>query len=165
LPKHDYLLALGSNVRHVHHGSPHDVIRAAMAALNGHGLKVRRMSPIIQTAPLGPSRRRFANAAVLVCTEKEPPELLARLQKIERKFGRKRIGSQWRARVLDIDIALWSGGAWASKGLIIPHIALRKRDFVLRPALSIAPDWRDPLTGLTIRHLTSRLTRHLRMPR
>ncbi len=165
MPKHRYLLALGSNVRHPRYGSPRDVVRAAMVRLDRKGLKVERTSPIISSAPLGPSRRRFANAAVVVRTSKKPPAVLARVQKIERKFGRKRAGLHWRARVLDIDIALWSGGPWASKSLIIPHVALRERDFVLHPALAIAPNWRDPVTGLSIRHLTSRLTRHLRMPR
>ena len=61
--------------------------------------------------------------------------------------------------MLDLDIVLWSGGAWASPDLTVPHIAYRERAFVLTPAMQIAPEWRDPVTGLTIRHLHSRLTR------
>jgi 2-amino-4-hydroxy-6-hydroxymethyldihydropteridine diphosphokinase len=61
--------------------------------------------------------------------------------------------------VLDLDVVLWSGGAWASSRLTVPHAAFRTRTFVLDPAATIAPDWRDPLTGLTLRQLAVRLRR------
>jgi 2-amino-4-hydroxy-6-hydroxymethyldihydropteridine diphosphokinase len=81
------------------------------------------------------------------------------LQSIEARFGRRRRGQRWRARVLDLDIVLWSGGAWASPGLIVPHVAFRERLFVLGPAAKIAGDWRDPVTGLSLRQLLARLKR------
>jgi 2-amino-4-hydroxy-6-hydroxymethyldihydropteridine diphosphokinase len=86
------------------------------------------------------------------------------LQAIEHAFGRRRAGARWRARVLDLDIVMWSGGAWASEQLVIPHPEFRRREFVLTPASAIAPSWRDPLTGRTIRHLTARLTRARALP-
>ena len=119
------------------------------------------MSPIIASAPLGPSRRRYANAAVIVRSKRDPDALLARLQTIEASFGRRRGGQRWAARVLDIDIVLWSGGAWSSPGLTVPHTAFRSRAFVLTPAAAIAPRWRDPVTGLSLRQLRARLTRAL----
>jgi 2-amino-4-hydroxy-6-hydroxymethyldihydropteridine diphosphokinase len=61
--------------------------------------------------------------------------------------------------VLDLDIILWSGGSFAEAGLIVPHPAFRQRSFVLQPLAAIAPDWRDPLTGLRIRQLLRRLDR------
>jgi 2-amino-4-hydroxy-6-hydroxymethyldihydropteridine diphosphokinase len=140
------------------------VLRAAMIALNRKGLKLKSASPIIATAPLGPSRRRYANAAVLVKTKLMPDALLRRLHAIEHQFGRRRGGQRWSARVLDLDVVLWSGGPWASPGLTVPHPAYRERDFVLRPAIAIAPGWRDPLTGLTPRHLLARLTRARPLP-
>jgi len=33
------------------------------------------------------------------------------------------------------------------------------------PAVYVAPDWRDPLTGLATKHLASRLTRRRPAPR
>ena len=39
-------------------------------------------SPLFSSAPLGPSRRRYANAAVVLRTALEPPALLARLKAI-----------------------------------------------------------------------------------
>jgi len=146
-----YVIALGSN-RRGRHGTPADEVRAALAAIGG----VVMTSPLVTTAPLGPARRRFVNAAALVESEDGPPELLARLKAIEAAFGRRR-GQRWTDRVIDLDIILWSDGAWASDGLTVPHPEFRRRDFVLRPLAAIVPDWRDPVTGRTIRQLAARL--------
>ena len=160
-----YLVALGSNVRHHRHGRPERVLRAALAALEQAGLQVEAAAPVIASAPIGPSLRRYANSAALVRTALAPPELLAVLKRIERAFGRRRRGQRWGARVLDLDIVLWEGGIWASPGLSVPHAPFRLRDFVLGPASAIAPGWRDPHTGLTIRQLHARLTRARALPR
>jgi 2-amino-4-hydroxy-6-hydroxymethyldihydropteridine diphosphokinase len=154
--KTQYLIALGSNMRHTRHGPPARVIEAALDALD---LPVLARSRIAHSRPVGPSRRTYANAAAIVRTAMDPPDLLAHLKALEATFGRRRAGQRWAARVLDIDIILWSGGIWASAGLGIPHAAFRSRDFVLRPASAIAAEWRDPVTGLTIRHLNARLDR------
>lgn len=166
-PQHRYLIALGSNVRHAHHGAPAQVLRAAARALDDAGLVLEALSPIIASAPLGPSRRRYANACAVVATRLEPAPLLVRLQAVEQAFGRVRRGAPWRARTLDLDIVLWSGGALADiqANLVIPHPACRQRPFVMAPAATIAPDWRDPLTGLATKHLASRLTRRRPAPR
>ena len=160
-----YLIALGSNRRHQRFGSPERVLQAALAALGGAGLTLERAGPVVRSAPLGPSRRRYANSAVLLKTRFHPPELLARLKRIEAEFGRRGGGARWSARVLDLDIVLWSGGAWCSPGLTIPHLQFRRRSFVLTPALPIAGTWRDPLTGLSLRQLHVRLTRPRPAPR
>lgn len=146
-----YVIALGSN-RMGRHGRPRDEVRAASRAIGG----VVALSPIIETAPVGPSIRRYANAVVVVESREAPPDLLARLKAIERDFGRRR-GERWAARVIDLDIILWSKGAWASAGLIVPHPAFRSRAFVLTPLCRIAPDWRDPISGRTIRQIDYRL--------
>lgn len=150
-----YLIALGSNVRHHRHGLPPAVLRAALAELAAGGIAVERASHVVSTAPLGPSPRRYANAAALVATDLDPAALLRRLKAIERRFGR-RGGRRWASRVLDLDIVLWSGGAWSSPDLTVPHIAFRERGFVLDPAAAIAPAWRDPVSGLTLRQLAAR---------
>ena len=162
---HRYLVALGSNVRHARHGRPPQVLAAALRELAEQGLEIEAVAPVIASAPLGPSLRRYANSAALVETELAPEDLLALLKQVERKFGRRLRGRRWGRRVLDLDIVLWSGGAWGSPSLTIPHAAFRERTFVLTPAAAIAPHWRDPLTGLTIKQLQARLTRRRRLPR
>ncbi|MFT4025753.1 MAG: 2-amino-4-hydroxy-6-hydroxymethyldihydropteridine diphosphokinase [Novosphingobium sp.] len=151
-----YLIALGSNVRHHRHGLPPAVLRAALAELARAGVTVERASKVASTRPLGPSHRRYANAAAVIATALAPDALLRRLKAIERQFGR-RGGRRWASRVLDLDIVLWEHGAWSSPGLTVPHVAFRHREFVLRPAAAIAPGWRDPLSGRTLRQLRGRL--------
>src|SRR3546814_15222955 len=107
---------------------------------------------------LGPAGRGFAKAAAIVETDLEPPDLLARLKSIERTFGR-RGGRRWGPRVLDLDILLWSDGPYEGEGLVIPHPAFRDRLFVLEPLAEIAPEWRAPVTGVTVRQLLHRLRR------
>ena len=152
-----FVIALGSN-RRGRHGGPAAEVRAALAAIGG----VVAVSDVIATAPLGPSSRRFANAAALIDSDEAPPELLDRLQALETDFGR-RPGQRWGDRVIDLDIVLWSGGLWADDRLTVPHPAFRQRRFVLDPLVRIVPDWRDPLTGLTVRQLAARLTRRARL--
>ena len=74
---------------------------------------------------------------------------------LEREFGRRR-GKHWAARVLDLDISLWSGGRFRSRRLTIPHDGLEERSFVLQPLAAIAPSWRVR-RSLTTRHLAHRL--------
>lgn len=141
-------------------GGPRQVLLAAYQALEKQGFSLEAASPIIDSAPVGPSLRRYANAACVIMGEQRPQELLELLQGLERQFGRgrtQRIGQRWRARALDLDIVLWSGGCWSSPSLIIPHKEMRHRDFVLGPASAIAGDWRDPVSGLTLRQLYARL--------
>ena len=134
------------------------MLRAALAALEQEGLSIIAAAPVIGTDPLGPSLRRYANSAALVESTLEPDALLALLKRIERRFGRRPGGKRWSARVLDLDVILWSGGMWSTPGLVVPHVSFRERDFVLRPAVALAPDWRDPVGGLTLRQLLARLT-------
>ncbi len=156
-----YLIALGSNRRHVSYGLPQDVVRAAQEECAALGTVTAR-SPLIASAPIGAARRRFANAALVLESELSPTALLAGLKRMEREFGRRR-GQRWGDRVLDLDIILWSGGAWRSGGraadLTIPHPSFAVRAFVLTPARAVAPGWRDPVSGLTLAHLHARLTR------
>lgn len=151
-----YAIALGSNQWHGRHGPPESVVAAAAEALAGLGT-VERRSAIHTTPALGPAGRDFANAAIILTTALPPDALLAALKAIERAFGR-RPGRRWGPRVLDLDIILWSEGRRRGPSLTLPHPEYRQRAFVLAPLAEIAPDWRDPLTGLAVRHLLARLT-------
>jgi 2-amino-4-hydroxy-6-hydroxymethyldihydropteridine diphosphokinase len=158
---HLYLIALGSNQRHAVIGAPARVIAQAIIALEMADIDVFEAAPVMTSFAIGPSLRQYANSAVIVASALSPPAMLDRLKAIENHFGRRPGGQKWRARVLDLDIIFWSGGMWASDqpALAIPHFQLRKRLFVLGPARKIAGDWRDPVTGLAIKHLFHRLYR------
>lgn len=161
MPITSYAIAIGSNRRHHRHGAPERVASAAIGALAALGT-IEAESRILRTPALGPAGRSFANAAAILTADLAPAALLVRLKQIERGFGR-RAGRRWGARVLDLDIILWSGGIWAGGSLAVPHPEFRKRRFVLRPLAEIAPDWRDPVTGRSIRQLRHAVDR--RRPR
>ena len=151
---HLYAIALGSNRPHGRHGRPPNVVEAAIARLDEEFGLFDASRIILNTATGGPGRD-FANAVALVESELEPPEMLRRLKAIERDFGR-RPGRRWGARVLDLDIVLWSGGKWRSRALSIPHPRLLQRTFVLGPLAGIAPTWRVD-GSINARHAAQRL--------
>ena len=156
---HLYAIAIGSNRPHGRFGRPAAVVEAAIARLDEE-FSLFDASPIVLNAAHGRAGRDFANAVALLESELEPPEMLSRLKALERAFGRRR-GRRWGPRVLDLDIALWSGGKFRSRKLRVPHPQLGKRSFVLQPLAAIAPTWR--IGGLNVRHFAERLAR--RRPR
>ena len=157
---HTYLIALGSNMRVPGIGPPRAVLEAALLAIEERGACIKASAPFVETPPIGPSQRRYANGAAIIETALAPPAMLAFCKQIERDFGRGRSqlrGQRWRSRSLDLDIVLWSGGRWQAPDLIIPHSLFRSRDFVLGPARRIAGGWRDPVSGMNVRQLAARL--------
>ena len=153
---HLYAIAIGSNRPHGRFGRPAGVVEAAIARLD-RDFGLFDASPIVLNAAHGGAGRDFANAVALVESHLEPAEMLTWLKRIEQEFGR-RPGKTWGPRVLDLDIALWSGGQVRSRALHVPHPQLAKRVFVLQPLNTIAPAWRIQ-GGLTARHLAHRLAR------
>ncbi|HEY8591368.1 MAG TPA: 2-amino-4-hydroxy-6-hydroxymethyldihydropteridine diphosphokinase [Sphingomicrobium sp.] len=156
---HLYAIAIGSNRPHGRHGKPTGVAEAAVARLDRE-FGLFDASPIIINAAHGGAGRDFANAVAIVESNLDPTAMLRRLKAIEREFGR-RPGRRWGPRVLDLDLVLWSGGTFRSRGLTIPHRSLGERGFVLQPLAAIAPNW--PIGRLRVRHLAARLAR--RTPR
>ena len=153
---HLYAIAVGSNRPHGRYGRPAQVVEAAIAKLDVE-FGLFDASPIVLNPAIGAAGRDFANAVALVESKLEPPDMLRQIKALERDFGR-RPGRHWAARVLDLDIALWSGGRFKSHELGIPHYGLESRPFVLQPLAAIAPGWR--VRGpLTVRHLAYRLAR------
>ena len=160
-PVYIYLIGIGSNQRSPHIGAPKQIVERAIAALETSDIDVFIQSRIQESRPVGPSSRKYANAAVMVKSSLLPDALLAELNAIEHHFGRQRTGQRWRARTLDLDIILWSGGLWISDhpDLSIPHREYANRHFVLGPCAEIASGWRDPISGRTLRQLFHRLNR------
>ncbi|HJU77713.1 MAG TPA: 2-amino-4-hydroxy-6-hydroxymethyldihydropteridine diphosphokinase [Sphingomicrobium sp.] len=157
---HLYAIAIGSNRPHGRHGRPAGVVEAAIARLDEEFV-LFDASPILLNAAHGGAGRDFANSVAVIESDLDPPDMLSRLKSLEREFGR-RPGRRWGPRVLDLDIALWSGGRFRSRRLTVPHPALADRGFVLHPLAAIAPGWRIE-GSLTARHLAHRLAR--RRPR
>ena len=145
-------IALGSNLgdRQSHLDSAVARLRSVLAGL--------RMSRVFETEPVdvvGP-QGPFLNAAVAGAFEGTARELLATLLTLERQHGRER-PHPGAARTLDLDVIFFGEERVEEPGLVVPHPRFRDRRFVLEPLAEVAPDWRDPVTGLTVAELLSRL--------
>ena len=78
------------------------------------------------------------------------------LEEIEKEAHRERI-IRWGPRTLDLDILLYDDLVMENDELIIPHIEMHMRDFVLKPLSEIAPNVRHPIYKKTISQLLKEL--------
>ena len=100
---------------------------------------VRKRSRIYETEPWGyQDQPRFLNQVLAVQTSLSPLELLAYLKRIEKSIGRKP-SFRFGPREVDIDILLYGSQVINNKNLVIPHVRLTERSFVLVPLVEIAP--------------------------
>jgi 2-amino-4-hydroxy-6-hydroxymethyldihydropteridine diphosphokinase len=140
-------------------GPPEAALAAAVERLGELGRVVRRSS-LYSTAPVGLAEQpRFLNAVVALETELMPSALLEALLEIERALGRDRsTGVANGPRTLDLDILLYGDVVLSVQELVIPHPRLAERAFVLAPLSEIAPEMRDPRTGVTVGELFERVS-------
>ena len=99
----------------------------------------RRAGPPAE-GPLSSWNRPFLNLCLQMEFEGEAPELLGRLQAIEKKAGRKK-REKHAPRELDLDILLFGDQKISLPHLKIPHPEMEKRAFVLDPLKDILPDY------------------------
>jgi 2-amino-4-hydroxy-6-hydroxymethyldihydropteridine diphosphokinase len=141
-------LSLGSNL-----GDRAAYIERALELLSGPDLKIVRRSALYETEPRDVKAQPwFLNIAAEVETRLFPRQLLARVEKIEKELGRKRIVVKG-PRTIDIDILLFGRFVVNTPDLVIPHPRMHERRFVLEPLAELAPELRHPVTKKTIREL------------
>lgn len=134
---HRAYIGIGSNL-----GPRHATIHAGVRALgNVPGIRVVRLSSIIETDPVGPpGQGPYLNAAAELETTLDPHALLDAMLKVERAHGRDRsAGERWGPRTLDLDLLIYDDLVLDEPGLTLPHPRMRERPFVLRPLAEIAP--------------------------
>ena len=90
-------------------------------------------SPLLQNPPFGfLEQSDFLNGIIALKTNLAPNEFLKNMQRLEKRFGRKR-SFQDAPRTLDIDIIFFDKKKINSKNLIIPHKNWANRESVIIP--------------------------------
>jgi 2-amino-4-hydroxy-6-hydroxymethyldihydropteridine diphosphokinase len=147
------LIGIGGNLASARFGPPRQTLGAALAALEGEGVRISARSGWYRTEPVPRSDQPwFVNAVASLATSHHAPDLLAVLQSVETRFGRVR-GERNAARVLDLDLLDYRGQVTETATLVLPHPRLHERPFVLAPLAEIAPVWRHPLLKQTAEQL------------
>ncbi len=150
---HRAYIAVGSNL-----GNRKTHILSGVQALKVHPLiKLKKVSEMIVTEPYGGVEQEdFLNGALEIETLLEPEELLEALHQVENAEGRERI-VRWGPRTLDLDILFYDRLCYESETLVIPHVDLENRVFVLKPMSEIAPYFRHPINQKTMMGLLKEL--------
>ena len=148
----DVFIALGSNV-----GDREVNIKTAIEKIRQRGIKVVKISDIIETEPYGyVDQPKFLNAVLQAETLLSPRELLNTLQEIEKEMGRER-KIKWGPRNIDLDIIFYNGLIFNDEDLKIPHPDAHNRIFVIKPLAQIAEDFIHPVLKITVKEILKSL--------
>lgn len=140
---HHAIVALGANL-----GDPLATLPRAFASLESLSSRPVLRSSLWRTSPVDcpPNAPVFLNAiAILTPFPAETPEsLLARLQALERDFGRQPKQALNEPRPLDLDLIAFRLETRNTPALILPHPRAHQRRFVLAPLAELDPDLHLP---------------------
>ncbi|UCH63836.1 MAG: 2-amino-4-hydroxy-6-hydroxymethyldihydropteridine diphosphokinase [Fidelibacterota bacterium] len=145
------VLGIGSNL-----GDREDYLRRAVELLcQKESINLVAASSIYETPPLDipSSQGDFINQVVVISTSLSPTGLLSICQEIEVILGRPGDHTAGASRTIDIDLISYGSLIHNSGQLVLPHPKYARRKFVLVPLAEVLPDFRDPLTGRSIRQL------------
>ncbi|EPQ29345.1 uncharacterized protein PFL1_03100 [Pseudozyma flocculosa PF-1] len=153
---HIAAIALGSNVG----DRAANLERAVQALGEAEGCVVVDTSFLYETAPMYVTDQpRFLNGACRIATTLSPHKLLRLTQSIETKLGRDKTGVPDKGpRSVDLDILLYDTLELDDgPKLVIPHPAIKEREFVLEPLKDILPEFEHPKHSRTIAQLLTML--------
>lgn len=133
-------LGIGSNLNRRRH------IQAAVSALRDRFGDVT-LSPVYRSTAAGFDGPDFYNLAALIDTDLDVDELHDVLREIENGEGRRRSGSRFSSRTLDIDILLYGDAVLYDSGHDIPRREILRHAFVLKPLCDLLPHETHPGLG------------------
>lgn len=142
-------IGLGSNL-----GDRLSFLGAAVQALGKETqVKVKRVSSVYLTSPVGHRRQRwFYNAVVLLVTRRSPASLLNVLLHIERTLGRRR-SAPGAPRTIDLDLLMHGTRVVTRRRLCVPHPRFHERAFVLAPFVEVNEHTVHPVLKVRVGHL------------
>ena len=150
------LVGIGSNLCSKKYGKPVDNCKKAIDVLKKEMI-IESLSPWYQSEPLPVSNQPwYINWVLKVKTSLNPNNLLKTLLKIENSFGRTREKKN-EPRVIDLDLLTYNDLVIDSRLLVIPHVRMHLRRFVLDPLIDIAPEWVHPIFKIKATELRKKL--------
>ncbi len=151
---HKVYLAIGSNL-----GEKEKYLEDAVQTLRDDtDFRAVKTSSWLVTKPYGGVEQDdFLNGAMEAETLLRPQQLLDRLHEIEAQAGRERL-VHWGPRTLDLDILFYEQELINETNLIVPHIDMANRRFVLEPLCELAPAFLHPIQKKTVRQMLDELT-------
>ena len=141
-------LSLGSSIE------PERNLDAALAQL-GARFGTLRVSSAWRAAPAGFSGPDVANLAVGLDSDLDPWALRDWLHALEERLGRDRAAPRLSSHTLDADLVLFGDCILDDPALVLPRPDLLQ-PWVLGPLAEIAPDLREPRSGLALAVLWDR---------
>ncbi len=138
-------LILGGN-----RGNRPEIFSSAIKLLNSEIGPQKAISSLYESESWGFESELFLNQVIIIETPLSPFEVLLHTQQIESQLGRVRNTDGYEPRTIDIDLLYYGSQVINSSGLTIPHPRIAKRKFVLVPLAEIAPNLKDPVTGMTV---------------
>ncbi|MCD6355864.1 MAG: 2-amino-4-hydroxy-6-hydroxymethyldihydropteridine diphosphokinase [Anaerolineaceae bacterium] len=151
MEKHTVFISLGSNL-----GNRQQSLQSAIDRMAPEVTPLS-FSKIYETPPWGYTNQPpFLNQIVKAKTELSPKDLLLKLKKVEGDIGRQP-NFRFGPRIIDLDILLYDDVVFKTEDLIIPHLEIEKRAFVLVPLLDIAPDLIHPVLKKSIADLSAEI--------
>jgi len=143
-----YFLSLGSNL-----GNKTRNLARAGRLLRESGVEVLAASSIYLTEPVDNRDQPWFANQVLEVRSSLGPHAMLKLAKSVEKILKRVPRADKGPRTIDIDILFAGDTVLDTPELVIPHPRLAQRNFVLVPLCEIAPEFRHPVLGKTIREL------------
>jgi len=115
---------------------------------------IEKCSSFYETSPVGGvEQNNFINAVCEISCDLTPEELLGKLKHIEYNILGRKDSVRWGPRIIDLDIILFGNLIVTTPNLVIPHLQMHLRKFVLIPLEQIASEMVHPVFNKTIKEI------------
>ena len=114
---------------------------------------VNRKSGLYATAAWGNTNQAdFLNQVIIAQTKLTAEQAMQTILAIEKEMGRIRTKKN-APRIIDIDILFFNKEIIHTQNLVVPHLQIQNRNFVLVPLNQLSPNFKHPLLNKTVHQL------------
>jgi 2-amino-4-hydroxy-6-hydroxymethyldihydropteridine diphosphokinase len=141
-------------------------LHSSLRELTKRSVKILRCSGYYITEPWGGAAGGdFTNAVIEIERAGSARDAFRHLQEVEKLLGRRRRQQQYEPRACDLDLLLWGSETIRTPDLVVPHLLIAQRRFVLTPLCDLIPDGLHPELNKTFRELLESCSDPLRVQR